>query len=82
AIEDVGLTMGRDVSVVTHDDALSYLQNGDETPIFTAVRSSVREAGRHLAEMLLHAVENPQAAPQQMLWDAELIVGASTSAAP
>ncbi|MEO1640944.1 MAG: substrate-binding domain-containing protein, partial [Pseudomonadota bacterium] len=43
AIEDVGLTMGRDVSVVTHDDALSYLQNGDETPIFTAVRSSVRE---------------------------------------
>ena len=46
AIEARGLKMGRDVSVIIFDDDLSYLRNGDDLPIFTATRSSVREAGR------------------------------------
>jgi len=45
AIEECGLKMGRDISVITHDDCLSYLENGDDIPIFTATRSSVRTAG-------------------------------------
>ncbi len=46
AIEGRGLRMGRDVSVIIFDDDLSYLRNGEAVPIFTATRSSVREAGR------------------------------------
>ncbi|WP_373635419.1 substrate-binding domain-containing protein [Yoonia sp. SS1-5] len=78
AIEEMGLVLGRDVSVVTHDDVLSYLQNGTDTPIFTATRSSVRDAGRELAEMLLGSITDPSQAPNTVLLEAELIVGGST----
>lgn len=82
AIEERGFVMGRDVSVITHDDALSYLQNGADVPIFTATRSSVRDAGRKLAEMLLASITDPQITPKQELLEAELMVGSSTGPAP
>lgn len=82
AIEEKGLVMGKDVSVISHDDVLSYLQNGGETPIFTATRSSVRDAGRQLAQMLLDAIAHPGLAPQTKLLEAELVVGSSTGPAP
>lgn len=82
AIEDQGLRLGRDVSVIIHDDDLSYLKNGDDLPIFTATRSSVREAGRQAAAMLLDLVAQPDAPPRQSLLEAELIIGQSTGPAP
>ncbi|WP_439154922.1 LacI family DNA-binding transcriptional regulator [Yoonia sp.] len=82
AVEEQGLVMGRDVSIITHDDALSYLQNGGDTPIFTATRSSVRDAGRLLADMLLYAITHPDEPPQNKLLTAELVIGRSTGPAP
>lgn len=82
AIEDSGLQMGRDVSVITHDDTLSYLANGTDVPIFTATRSSVREAGRELAKMLIEQINIPNSPPQTRLLEVELTVGASTGPAP
>lgn len=82
ALEDRGLQMGRDVSVVTHDDTLSYLANGVDVPIFTATRSSVRDAGRMLSHMLLAQINDPNAAPVNRLLEAELTVGRSTGPAP
>jgi LacI family transcriptional regulator len=82
AIEERGLVLGKDVSVVTHDDALSYLQNGGDEPIFTATRSSVREAGRRLAEMLLATIADPLMPLPNELLEAELMVGSSTGPAP
>lgn len=81
-IEDSGLVMGRDISVVTYDDELSYLQNGGEIPIFTSTRSSVREAGRRLAEHLIFHINNPHEHPPQELLEADLRVGRSTGPAP
>jgi len=82
AIEERGLRMGRDISVVTHDDALSYLQNGSDVPIFTATRSSVRDAGRRLAEILIERINNPDGPLIHELLEAELMVGQSTGPAP
>lgn len=82
AVQDAGLTMGRDVSVITHDDDLSYLRNGDTVPLFTATRSSVREAGRRCARMLLDLIDTPGSGPAQHLMEAELTVGRSTGPAP
>jgi LacI family transcriptional regulator len=82
AIESLGLHMGREVSVIIHDDELSYLRNGAEVPIFTATRSSVREAGRLTAEMLLDLIANPGEGPKERLLEAELIIGQSTGPAP
>lgn len=82
AIEDNGLVMGRDISIITHDDRLSYLRNGGDVPIFTATRSSVRDAGRQLAAMLLQIVAQPDKSPMHTLLEAELTVGQSTGPAP
>ena len=82
AIEEAGLTMGKDVSVITHDDELSYLRNGETVPIFTATRSSVRDAGKHVANILIDQIENPNSLPQTQLLEAQLVVGRSTGPAP
>ncbi|KAE9631586.1 substrate-binding domain-containing protein [Parasedimentitalea maritima] len=82
AIHDAGLKMGQDVSVITHDDDLSYLRNGDDVPLFTATRSSVREAGRQLARILIDQISDPSKAPRTKLLEAELTVGRSTGPNP
>jgi LacI family transcriptional regulator len=82
AIEEAGLTMGRDVSVITHDDDLGYLRNGHDVPIFTATRSSVRAAGTRAAEMLLRLIREPDSGPLTHLMEAELLIGRSTGPAP
>ena len=82
AIHEAGLTLARDVSIITFDDALSYLENGDDVPIFTALRSSVRYAGREAADMLLSLISMPKGAPKTRLLEAELIIGRSTGPAP
>ncbi len=81
AIEERGLCMGRDISVIIHDDELSYMRNGDDVPIFTATRSSVREAGRQAAEMLIGLITGKLQGPCEMLLEAELIIGQSTGPA-
>jgi LacI family transcriptional regulator len=78
AIALKGLRMGADVSVVTHDDEISYLKNGETEPVFTATRSSVRDAGRRAAEILLAQINAPNAEPVQELWECDLTLGTST----
>lgn len=78
AIESAGLILGRDVSLILFDDDLSYMKNGEVKPIFTAMRSSVREAGRLVAELLLDRIANPDQPHAEQLLEAELVVGMST----
>ncbi|SFC58837.1 LacI family DNA-binding transcriptional regulator [Tropicimonas isoalkanivorans] len=82
AIEARGLRMGRDVSVVVHDDGLSYLPNGTpEAPIFTATHSSVRDAGHLCAETLLTLIAE-ESGPIQTKLQASLTVGPSSGPPP
>jgi LacI family transcriptional regulator len=81
AIAERGLVLGRDISVIIHDDDLSYMKNGQDVPIFTATRSSVREAGRIAASMLLDIIANHAPTPANRLLEAELIIGQSTGPA-
>ena len=81
AIDELGLKLGRDVSVITHDDELSYFRNGADVPVYTATRSSVREAGRRAAAMLLDIIRGGDA-PRQVLLEADLTLGQSTGPAP
>jgi len=78
AIEERGLVLGQDVSVIIHDDDLSYLGNRGDIPAFTATRSSVRDAGRRSAEMLLEMITTQDQTPRHELWESELTVGLST----
>ncbi|MEM0946019.1 MAG: substrate-binding domain-containing protein [Pseudomonadota bacterium] len=81
AAESRGLTLGSDISVITHDDDLSYFRNGGDAPIFTALRSSVRIAGRRAAESLIDLIDRPGEARQTML-ETDFLIGASTGPAP
>ncbi|MEM1237829.1 MAG: substrate-binding domain-containing protein [Pseudomonadota bacterium] len=82
ALEERGLAIGRDVSVITHDDDLSYLRNGGEVPLFTATRSSVREAGRISAQMLIDQITMPTDEIPTRLLEAPLMLGRSTGPYP
>ncbi|WP_227272214.1 LacI family DNA-binding transcriptional regulator [Roseobacter weihaiensis] len=82
AVEDRGLRIGRDVSVVCFDDDISFLPNAGETPLFTAMRSSVRAAGQRCATLLIERIKAPQAPPPTELWEAELIRGTSSGPGP
>jgi LacI family transcriptional regulator len=82
AVETAGLVVGRDVSIIIFDDDLSYMKNGEDAPIFTAMRSSVRQAGRLVAEMLLALIADPASVPTEQLLEADLIVGQSTAPPP
>lgn len=82
ALEELGLKIGRDISVLTHDDELSYMRNGAEVPIFTATRSSVHEAGNLAAQMLLDRINDPSGGHRSRLLEASLVVGQSTGPAP
>lgn len=77
AADDANVQLGRDISLITYDDDLSYFRNSGDEAIFTALRSSVKVAGRVAAEMLIELIENP-GTQRQHLMEAELIVGRST----
>ena len=91
AISQSGRRMGADCSVVVFDDDLAYLGNdgGDDPdgrPLFTAVRSSVRDAGRRASRMLLDLIADraadPHAAARTELLHADIVAGRSTARAP
>src|SRR5690606_30053303 len=77
ALQEAGLALGRDVSIVTHDDRLSFLRAPGVEPVFTATRSSILEAGRRCAELIIELAAAPGRGPVTELWDAELVIGAS-----
>lgn len=82
ALLETGKIMGKDVSVVTYDDDISYLRNGQDRPVFTAMRSSVRGAGEVVADMLITRIDNPHAAAFSTLLETEFVIGTSTGPAP
>jgi LacI family transcriptional regulator len=73
-----GWVLGRDVSVIIHDDELSFFHNHGDVPQFTATRSSVREAGEIAAQMLMDIIQHPERQPLSRLLEARLTIGAST----
>jgi LacI family transcriptional regulator len=82
AADAAGIAVPRDLSIVTHDDELAYLRNGSDEPIYTATRSSVREAGRRAAEMLMGMIADPGHPLPQRILEADLVLGRSTGPAP
>jgi len=79
AVHERGLRVGADVSILTHDDELSYLPNGQDVPLFTATRSSVQQAGLQSAEMLLDIIKDRTTTPRHRLFEVDLVIGQSTA---
>lgn len=77
-IEERGLKMGRDISILSHDDDLSYFRDESSVPVYSATRSSVREAGYKSADLLIKTIEDPTRQCEGILIEADLMVGNST----
>ena len=82
AIHEAGLVPGKDISILTWDDQLSFLQNGGHVPMFTSLRSSIQDAGTRVAETLLSQIDKPKSGLSHELWEADLVLGSSTSRPP
>ncbi|MDQ0457018.1 LacI family DNA-binding transcriptional regulator [Rhizobium paknamense] len=83
ALDEAGLVLGRDLSLIAHDDDLPLLKPQNFTVPLTTTMSSLRNAGRRVAERLIAEITDPQHGPPlQEVWQAELVVRASTGPAP
>lgn len=82
AISDAGKKLGIDISIIAYDDCLSFLNTSSamDTPLFTCMRSSIREAGKKVAAMLIAQIEKKGSIATHELWKAELVIGKSTGA--
>ncbi len=82
AVQERGLQLGQDVSLIAYDDCLSFIEDNREIPLLTSIRSSIRKAGKRAAEILIQHIDDPAMEHTQELWEAELVLGRSTGPAP
>lgn len=82
AINKAGLKLGSDISLIAHDDVLSTLRPENFSVPLTTTRSSLRAAGARIGQRLIGTLDGSGELPEQELWEAELIMRASTGPAP
>ncbi|OWV69223.1 transcriptional regulator [Rhizobium sp. R339] len=82
AVNQAGLRLGEDISLIAHDDVLPLLKPESFSVPLTTTRSSLRAAGARIAQRLIGTVKLAGPFPDQELWKTELIVRASTGPAP
>lgn len=82
AINERGLAVARDVSIIAHDDVFPYLKPENFSTPLTTITSSIRAAGARIAERLIAAAAGCPCGPEQEVWSADLIVRASTGPVP
>ena len=82
AVRSRGLMLGKDVSMIAHDDVFPYLNADNMAPSMSTTRSSIRAAGNRVAELILHVLAGKPAADIHELWPVELVLRESTGPAP
>jgi LacI family transcriptional regulator len=78
AVRSLGLQIGRDISIVAHDDVFPYLTADNMAPSLSATRSSMRAAGTRCADLVLQLVAGRSPLEVHELWPVELILREST----
>ncbi|WP_269432955.1 substrate-binding domain-containing protein [Aliiruegeria sabulilitoris] len=78
AIHNAGLTLGRDISLVCHDDDLSGLSTASFSAPLTVTRAPIRDAGRAIVGMLEQLCDGADRASQQIIGPVALNLRAST----
>ena len=81
ALQSKKIQPGSDVGLATFDDCLAFLQaepGSVEQFTFTAMRSSIHDAGRRVAELILDQIRNLDPDNAQELWEANFVKGQTT----
>lgn len=82
AVRVAGMTVGEDVSIVAHDDALPYLKPEALVPALTTTRSSLGMAGARIADLLVEIIGGRPAEEVAEVWPVEFLLRDSTARAP
>ena len=82
AIRAAGLELGRDVSMIAHDDVFPFLNPDVMVPTMSTTRSSIRAAGKRVGELLLDLLAGRSVSTIHELWPVELVVRGSTGPVP
>lgn len=77
-----GLAIGRDVSLIAHDDRLADMRAESFDPPLTATQSPIGAAGKRVVEKIIEHLREPDAPLSQEVWPVDLLVRASTGPAP
>jgi LacI family transcriptional regulator len=73
-----GLEIGRDISLIAHDDRLHEMRAENFDPPLTATQSSIGDAGKRLVELLIRQLTDDDAPLASEVWPVDLVVRAST----
>jgi LacI family transcriptional regulator len=82
AIRAAGLELGRDVSMIAHDDVFPFLNPDVMVPTMSTTRSSIRAAGKRVGELLLELLAGRAAGTIHELWPVDLVIRGSTGPVP
>ncbi|HET7717756.1 MAG TPA: substrate-binding domain-containing protein [Bauldia sp.] len=82
AIRSAGLELGRDISMIAHDDVFPFLNPDRMVPTMSTTRSSIRAAGTRIAELAIEMLNGRPAESIHELWPVDLVIRASTGPAP
>ena len=82
AIRQAGLVLGKDVSMIVHDDVFPYLNADTMVPTMSTTRSSIRAAGTRVGELLQQLLSGKPAEDIHELWPVEMVLRQSTGRVP
>lgn len=82
AMRSAGLELGKDVSMIAHDDVFPFLNADRMVPPMSTTRSPIRAAGTRVAELAIEMLSGRPAEAIHELWPVDLVVRASTGPAP
>ncbi|WP_217529258.1 substrate-binding domain-containing protein [Vibrio metschnikovii] len=78
AIKQSGLEVGKDISVIAHDDALAHLNSAKFDPPLTVTLSPINDSSRPLAEKMTSLLDGKPIEELQTLLPVELVKRSST----
>lgn len=81
ALNGMGLSVPRDVSLVAHDDVFPWLKPENFPVPLSTTRSSIRAAGRRIAERLAARIAGVETGAHGEVWPVDLVVRASIGGA-
>lgn len=82
ALGEAGLEVGRDVSVIAHDDVLPHMRTEHFAVPLTVTRAPIRDASVHLADMIAKVIDGAEPKSLQKTEAVDLVVRESTGAVP
>lgn len=81
AVRDLRLAVPGDLSIVAHDDVFPWLKPENFSVPLTATRSSIRAAGRRIAERLAARISGAETGALGEIWPVDLVVRRSIAGA-